>query len=462
MAAARPGSSSESSSNVEFFSIDEEDESEISMFSDSSVGCESFNITARSLESCLQTLIDVFKPPSIENWILTLAVKAVLDENKTILKEEFLQEILRLVEECFREARTEKNSQNYSIKLEKAFASKRSCSFHHFTIRQYWMKFVFDTANVTCEHREASDKLLQQVLQHFWSSNYGRTRSTNTVTVEEGQFVKGPAVCDESEFDTIRDHAGWVIKRARETIKKGEDAIPAKESDELESSVVHGSKLEALNLISSLGQDVKQADGKYRFIIYEHVVPFFLFLHNLVESLINSTTMITHKGNILIDCLNKLYKNKELREKWIHVISKSDVTSVVLLQRIVTFFVKSKQQIIREKSGLKPNKGSMAIRQQLQCKVQPDKKKNTAIEKEVNGVRSGSLTSDSITDFLHSLSVYPESKQEELLQQLNGKELSTILKSLGKPALTGKKKSKQIATLTQAMKHENVTINDSP
>ncbi len=67
MAAARPGSSSESSSNVEFFSIDEEDESEISMFSDSSVGCESFNITARSLESCLQTLIDVFKPPSIEN-----------------------------------------------------------------------------------------------------------------------------------------------------------------------------------------------------------------------------------------------------------------------------------------------------------------------------------------------------------------------------------------------------------
>ena len=104
----------------------------------------------------------------------------------------------------------------------------------------------------------------------------------------------------------------------------------------------------------------------------------------------------------------------------------------------------------------------MAIRQQLQCKVQPDKKKNTAIEKEVDGLRSRSLTSDSITDFLHSLSVYPESKQEELLQQLNGKELSTILKSLGKPALMGKKKSKQIATLTQAMKHENVTINDSP
>ncbi len=68
--------------------------------------------------------------------------------------------------------------------------------------------------------------------------------------------------CDESEFDTIQDHAGWVIKWAREMIKIGEDAIPAKEINELESSVVHGSKLEALNLISGLGQDVKQADGK--------------------------------------------------------------------------------------------------------------------------------------------------------------------------------------------------------
>ncbi len=109
MAAARPGSLSEFSSNVEFFSIDEEDASEISMFSDSSVGCESFNIMARSLESCLQTLIDVFKPPSIENWILTLAVEAVLDEKKTVLKEEVLQEILHLVEESFSEARTEKH-----------------------------------------------------------------------------------------------------------------------------------------------------------------------------------------------------------------------------------------------------------------------------------------------------------------------------------------------------------------
>ena len=46
--------------------------------------------------------------------------------------------------------------------------------------------------------------------------------------------------------------------------------------------------------------------------------------------------------------------------------SNSDIkASVVVLQRIVTFFVKSKQQTIREKEGLKPNKNSMAIPQQL-------------------------------------------------------------------------------------------------
>ena len=36
--------------------------------------------------------------------------------------------------------------------------------------------------------------------------------------------------------------------------------------------------------------------------------------------------------------------------------------SIVVLQRIVTFFVKSKQQIIREKEGLKPNKNSVSLR----------------------------------------------------------------------------------------------------
>jgi hypothetical protein len=54
------------------------------------------------------------------------------------------------------------------------------------------------------------------------------------------------------------------------------------------------------------------------------------------------------------------------REKWKDLTSlPSDATAVVVLQQIVTFYLKSKQQMIRGKRGLKPNKDSIAIRQQL-------------------------------------------------------------------------------------------------
>ena len=66
----------------------------------------------------------------------------------------------------------------------------------------------------------------------------------------------------------------------------------------------------------NLGSDVKQADGKFRFIIFEYVAPFFVFLHNVVKSLVNPKTISIQKGYVLTDCLEKLSKNKELRQKW--------------------------------------------------------------------------------------------------------------------------------------------------
>ena len=155
--------------------------------------------------------------------------------------------------------------------------------------------------------------------------------------------------------------------------------------------------------------------------------------------------MVPQKGNILIDCLEKLSKNKELREKWSCIIPVSDTPlAVVLLQRTATFLLKSKQQILREKVGLKQNKSSMAIRQQLKKKYQPPKRLNT---KEID--ESGNITSD---QFLHKLSVFPNFKQEEILSLFNGKELAKILKSVGKPSFLGKKKEKQIETFIGAMK----------
>jgi hypothetical protein len=71
----------------------------------------------------------------------------------------------------------------------------------------------------------------------------------------------------------------------------------------------------------------------------------------LVEQLINPYNVVLQKRNILIDCLDKLARHKELREKWGSLNIKSVGTFVIVLQRFATFFVKSKQQTLRKKAA---------------------------------------------------------------------------------------------------------------
>ena len=111
----------------------------------------------------------------------------------------------------------------------------------------------------------------------------------------------------------------------------------------------------------------------------------------------------------MTSCLEKLSMNKELRDKLNDITSTTpNANSVFVLQNIVTFFIKSKQQIIREKRGLKPNKKSMTIRQQL---------KHSSLQSTVH-----------ITNFMESLSTYSHTVQEKILGELAGQELSKVLK----------------------------------
>ncbi|CAB4021258.1 Hypothetical predicted protein [Paramuricea clavata] len=270
------------------------------------------SITAKNLKSFLQTLHHVYKSPSNEKTILQLVSNALVDENKCDLKDEFLQNILRLIEDCFVRAEDEKHPQKKAIRLENEFCEKRFFS-------TFGLRTPYDDIRVI------------------------------TVENDEKSAEESVTDCDDSEFASIKNHAGWVIKRARETISKGEsDSLKVMET-EGGPSVVCGEKHKALELISTLGKDFKQADGKFRFIVYEHIVPLFLFLHNLIESIITPNIAL-QKGKILINGLEKLAANKVLREKWKDLTSlRSNATSVVVLQRIVTFFLKSKQQMIREK-----------------------------------------------------------------------------------------------------------------
>ena len=73
-------------------------------------------------------------------------------------------------------------------------------------------------------------------------------------------------------------------------------------------------------------------------LLFIRILFHFLFLHNLVESLIDLKKLALEKGNILTSCLEKLSINKELRDKWNGITSTSpNATSLFVLQNIVTF-----------------------------------------------------------------------------------------------------------------------------
>ena len=366
---------------------------------------------------------------------------------------------LRLVEACYTKTEVENTRQKKEVILERQFGMTRSSSFYHYAIKQSWGKLIgYDVFSKNAHFHQASEQLLQQILQHFWSLNSG-SQFTSVQNIYDGETQSGSEelqkYCDESELDSIRDHGGWVIKRARENILKGGD-VRAKESVG-GSEVIYGDKADAMKIIAIMGEDVKQQDGKFRFI-HENIVPFFVFLHNLVESLIDLRNLALEKGNILTSCLEKLSKSKELRDKWDSITSTTpNAASVFVLQNIVMFFVKSKQQIIREQRGLKPNKKSMAIRQQLKHSSRHTSKTNHT-SKETLQLRSENLSNVNIANFMETLSTYSNSVQEKILGELTGQELSTVLKSFGKPSLVGKKKSRQIGLLLEILKSGEIKV----
>ena len=126
------------------FSSDDDSESDFTISEpyDSHVDFSSISssiITAKNLVSCLQTLREGNTSHIFSNKgdILTLALEAALDESKSILKEEFLQDVLRLVEACFTKAEVEKTRQKAVI-LEREFGMTRS-SNQTVTGKTYWL-----------------------------------------------------------------------------------------------------------------------------------------------------------------------------------------------------------------------------------------------------------------------------------------------------------------------------------
>ena len=182
-------------------------------------------------------------------------------------------------------------------------------------------------------------------------------------------------------MEAIKYHAGWAVKRTRDIIKASAEASnPLLSKKSLrDDSKVRVDPQSAVSLMALLGKDeqVGEASGagcdtsRYNFIVADEAVPFFVLLHDFTEEYLSQSNLETHGNNIVIDCLKAMSASYEIREAWEGICKRTFLieVQVVVLQRVSTMFVKSKQSIIREKLDLKPQKGSLSLRQDLKSKT---------------------------------------------------------------------------------------------
>ena len=212
-------------------------------------------------------------------------------------------------------------------------------------------------------------------------------------------------------------------------------------------------------LIALLGKDelVGEACGagsdtsRYNFIVADEVAPFFVLLHDFTEEYLSQSKLETHGDKIVIACLKVMSASCEIREAWKGICRRKFLTEVqvAVLQRVSTMFVKSKQSIIREKLDLKPQKGSLSLRQDLKSKTS---KKSTCTKSESEATKTPAAIRERVKHFEDPeitvrclVEISKGNDPEGDFNHLTGKHLTKLLKEFLLPALGGKKKSRQIS-----------------
>jgi hypothetical protein len=215
----------------------------------------------------------------------------------------------------------------------------------------------------------------------------------------------------------------------------------------------------ALELIETLGTDEKRGD-KYLFVLHPEVTNFFVLLHDFTDSYFSVSSF---DDQVIINCWKNMSINVKLRLAWETICKNAFPLAVQIsvLQRISTMFLKSKQQIIREKLNLKPQKRSVALRQDIK-KPKKKKSKQTEIPSSISGnqtpdvifrVQKNFGNPEIVAECLREIGMTVD--PQFYLNHLTRKQLTKLLKRLGKPALNGKGKAKQIAVLLP------VIVNDT-
>ena len=248
-----------------------------------------------------------------------------------------------------------------AIRLEKKFATLRNDMESN--LFDAWKRLAGDAHSL-----ETSVVVYQHVLQHFWSCVTLQGKSSQSVEDEYRSVddVSADLDKDEAEREAIRRHAGWAVKRARDLINSGATILSIKKSKDENSPVTEVTKTCLLSFFDKFGVDLQQNTGKYLFIVNDAILEFFIVLHKEVEDFIIRTGI--DKDTVVL-CLQYLSCNEHIRAEWKKVVGErsgeEEAASIIILQRIVSMFLKSKQQIIREQLHLKPQKESKSLRASL-------------------------------------------------------------------------------------------------
>ena len=154
--------------------------------------------------------------------------------------------------------------------------------------------------------------------------------------------------------------------------------------------------------------------------------------------------------------MKQLSADQQLRSDWFLLTNECAYpkpVTVFVLEKGCTMFVKSKQQVNREKFALKPQKGSVALREELRGKIskssgvteQQNKTAKSAPVKNLPEVvlklRRNFESPENVTCLKE---IFDQPSKRDILLNLSGKELTKVLLALGKPGLDGKKKTRQV------------------
>ena len=235
---------------------------------------------------------------------------------------------------------------------------------------------------------ETTNNILNHVLQHFWTSIV--LAECHDLNDEHESFTKLSDSLSSNPHDeesdvnsiegkTVQEHAGWVFKRVMDFINTGPQVHKIQVS-KTNATEIEVNKNHLQSLIAKLGKDNLVQPGKFLFIPEASVVEVFIYLHEIVEKIVKDGLKTCVDKDILKKCLQYLSEDKDLRQMWHKLLGDEDTdifcaASVVLLQRVVVMFVKSKQQTIQEQLQLKASKQSAPLRQTVELRQKPKEKK---------------------------------------------------------------------------------------